>query len=200
MRPTNLNSGRKVSRLRQAVLIVSTLLSSWLAMQVVHEFGHVLGAWISGARVVRVVLYPLTISRTDLGVMPHPLLVVWAGPVIGVVLPLVCWAMATRLRFSGSFVLRFFAGFCCMANGLYIGLGSFEAVGDCGEMLRQGSSRWQLWLFGAVVTPLGFLLWHRQGIHFGLGRDAAEISSHQVWVSCLVCVGLLAFGFLVDGK
>jgi hypothetical protein len=200
MRQSNLNSGQNVSRLRQAVLIVATLLSSWLAMQAVHEFGHVLGAWISGARVVRVVLYPLTISRTDIGLNPHPLLVVWAGPVIGILLPLAGWAIAARLRFRGSFLLRFFAGFCCIANGLYIGLGSFGAIGDCGEMLRHGTSRWQLWLFGAIVPPLGFLLWHRQGIHFGLGHDAAEISTRQALITCSLCVALILFGFVVDGN
>src|SRR5699024_8091125 len=111
-----------------------------------------------------------------------------------------CWAIAARLRFSESFLLRFFAGFCCLANGLYIGIGLFDAIGDCGEMLRHGSSSWQLWLFGAMVTPLGFLLWHRQGIHFGFGHDAAEIGTRRVWASCFVCIGLLTLGFLVDGK
>jgi len=144
-----------VVKLRPSILIVSTLLSCWLAMQAVHELGHVLGAWISGGRVVRVVLNPLTISRTDVGNNPHPLIVAWAGPVWGIALPLVGWAIAKRLQFRGSFYLRFFAGFCFLANGLYIGLGSFEGIGDCGEMLRHGSSRWQLWLFGAIVTPLG---------------------------------------------
>lgn len=187
-------------KLRQSVLIASTLLSSWLAMQVVHEFGHVLGAWISGATVVRVVLNPLTISRTDVGPNPHPLIVVWAGPVLGIVLPLACWAIATRLPVSWSFLLRFFAGFCCLANGWYIGLGSFEGIGDCGEMLRHGSSRWQLWLFGAIVAPLGLLLWHGQGRHFGLGRHAPEISNRQALASCVVCAALLCFGFLIDGK
>src|SRR5579862_2329779 len=45
-----------VRRLPQIVLIVSTLLGSWLGMQTVHEFGHVLGVWMTGGRVARVVL------------------------------------------------------------------------------------------------------------------------------------------------
>src|SRR5689334_5732511 len=95
----------------QTILIVATLLGSWLGMQAVHEFGHVVGAWLTGGRVAGVVLYPLTISRTDLAENPHPLPVVWAGPVVGVVLPLGLWALAAGLGLPGAFVLRFFAGF-----------------------------------------------------------------------------------------
>ena len=58
-------------------------------MQAVHEAGHVFGAWATGGRVARVVLHPLTISRTDLEHNPYPLAVVWAGPVFGVVVPVV---------------------------------------------------------------------------------------------------------------
>jgi hypothetical protein len=72
-------------------------------------------------------------------------------------------------RLSFAFVLRFFAGFCLVANGLYIGLGSFGRVGDCGEMLRHGSPPWHLWLFGAITVPAGFWLWHGLGPAFGLG-------------------------------
>src|SRR3954468_21842305 len=102
-------------------------------MQVVHEFGHVLGAHLTGARVERVVLHPLTISRTDLADNPRPLTIAWAGPVFGILAPLCVWVIAAAARMPGAFVLRFFAGFCLVANGLYIGVGSFGHVGDCGE-------------------------------------------------------------------
>src|SRR5262249_34871163 len=80
-------------RLPQLTLIVSTLVASWLGMQAVHELGHVLGAWLTGGRVARVVLHPLTISRTDLGHNPSPLAVVWAGPVFGALAPVLLWAV-----------------------------------------------------------------------------------------------------------
>jgi hypothetical protein len=50
-----------VNRLHQFVLIVSILLGSWLGMQAVHETGHVLGAWLTGGGIARVVLWPLSI-------------------------------------------------------------------------------------------------------------------------------------------
>jgi hypothetical protein len=84
----------KVGR-RQMVLITTTILSSWLGVQAVHELGHVAGAWITGGGVAKVVLSPLTISRTDLADNPYPLIVVWAGPIIGSLLPLGPWALFT---------------------------------------------------------------------------------------------------------
>src|SRR5947209_1664490 len=139
----------------QCILIVSTVVASWLGMQAVHESGHVVGAWLTGGRVAKVVLHPLTISRTDLAHNPNPLAVVWAGPLLGVLLPVAFWGVAAGLRMPGAFLLRFFAGFCLIGNGAYIAGGSFGGIGDCGEMLRHGSSIWQLWLFGVVTIPIG---------------------------------------------
>lgn len=182
-------------RFHQAVLIASTLLGSWLGMQAVHEAGHVLGAWRSGGRVARVVLHPLTISSTELADNPSPLVVAWAGPIFGVLGPLALWAGGRRL--PASFVLRFFAGFCLLANGAYIGLGSFGAVGDCGEMLRHGSPIWQLWLFGAASAPAGLRLWHRQGEHFGLGRANGRVDVRAAYGSLAALAGLLVLALAV---
>ncbi|MGD9648951.1 MAG: M50 family metallopeptidase, partial [Pirellulales bacterium] len=135
-----------MSRLPQVVLVAATLVACWLGMQAVHEAGHVLGAWLTGGRVSSVVLHPLTISRTDLVENPHPLLVVWAGPVFGVLAPLLLWAVVAVGRLPAAFLARFFAGFCLIANGAYIGCGEFGRIGDCGVMLSWGSSPWQLWL------------------------------------------------------
>jgi hypothetical protein len=166
----------RVRRLPQTVLIVSVLVGSWLGMQLVHEFGHVLGAWVSGGRVARVVVHPLTISRTDLADNPHPLVVVWAGPIFGVLLPLAGWAAVVRLRLPAPYLLRFFAGFCLIANGAYIAGGSAARIGDAGEMLRHGSPIWLLWLFGLATVPAGLWLWHRQGMHFGLPPASGSVS------------------------
>jgi hypothetical protein len=169
-------------------------------MQAVHELGHILGAWATGANVTRVVLSPSTISRTDVSNNTRPLIVVWAGPVVGVTLPLLLWygAHATGLVFA--FVLRFFAGFCLLANGLYIGLGSFAGVGDCGEMLQHGSSLWQLWLFGAVTAPIGFALWHRQGASFGFGMAVGQVLLSVAFASRFVCGVLLLMALAVGGQ
>jgi hypothetical protein len=158
-------------RTSQIILILSSLLGSWLGMQAVHEAGHVLGAWLTGGHVARVVLHPLAISRTDLTTNPRPLAVAWSGPIGGVVLPLLIWGVMAGLRVPGAFLARFFAGFCLVANGAYLGLGSVGRVGDAGDIIRLGSPAWLLWSFGAVAAPLGLRLWHGQGPHFGLRRS-----------------------------
>ena len=169
-------------------------------MQAVHEAGHAIGAWATGGRVTRVVLHPLTISRTDLAQNPHPLIVVWAGPVFGACAPLLAWALAAALRLPGAFVLRFFAGFCLIANGLYIGVGSIQGIGDCGEMLRHGSAAWQLWLFGFATSPAGLALWHGQSAHFGFGPAQGRVSRGVAGVVLLVCGALVILGFFLGNQ
>ena len=74
-----------MSRVRASIILLglSTVLLSWLWMMAVHEFGHVLHAWLSGGTVAKGVLHPLTISRTDVAPDPQPLFVVWGGPIWG---------------------------------------------------------------------------------------------------------------------
>lgn len=188
-----------MSRYYQIILIVATLLASWLGMQDVHELGHVLGAWVSGGHVSRVVLHPLAISRTEVSDNPSPLLVVWTGPLFGTLLPLLVWGIAAAMRVPGAFILRFFAGFCLVANGAYIAAGSLWEIGDSGDMLRHGSAGWQLWLFGAAAIPMGLGLWHRQGRHFGLGPDAQQVDVRVALAILATCVGVLALGLTIGG-
>ena len=104
----------------QILLVVSTLVISWLGMMVVHEFGHVLFAWLSGGSVARVVLSPLEFSRTDLQRNPHPLFVASGGALVGDALPLLVASLWRLLRWPGWYILQFFAGFCLVANGIYL--------------------------------------------------------------------------------
>lgn len=156
--------------IRITLTFVAIILVSWLAMQAVHELGHVLAAWLTGGRVVRVVLHPLTISRTDVSPNPMPLAVAWAGPLVGVALPLFL-ALALRLharrppndqpgRTRWRNLADFFAGFCLIANGAYIGVGSFDQIGDAGDLLRHGSPAWLLMAFGVISAMGGLSLWH----------------------------------------
>jgi hypothetical protein len=169
-------------------------------MQAVHEFGHVLGAWCTGGKGAKVVLHPLTISRTELTRNPHPLWVVWAGPVVGVLLPLALWGLFDLFRWKGGYVLRFFAGFCLIANGAYIGVGAYDRIGDAGEILRHGCPIWLLLLFGALSVPVGLRLWHRQGPHFGLGPAKGQVSARATYWMLFGLVSILIVEFLWGGE
>lgn len=132
-------------------------------MMAIHELGHVIGAILTGGNVKRVVLYPLTISRTDVSPNPHPAIVVWLGPILGCLIPLGLWGIIPRRMTIARRSAQFFAGFCLIANGAYIAIGSFVRVGDSGEMLQTGSPLWALLAFGLVTATLGLFLWHRLG-------------------------------------
>ena len=172
-------------RLPQFLLIAATVPLAWLLMQVVHECGHALFGWLTGGEVRQVVLHPLTISRTDLDANPHPLPVCWAGPVFGSIAPVLFWLIARVTKWSGEFWLRFFAGFCLIANGAYLAVGSFDGIGDAGDLLRHGSPIWMLWLFGAITISIGLRLWHGLGPMFGLGTQATPVH----WTVALIIVG-----------
>jgi hypothetical protein len=184
---------------RTYLLIGSTVLASWLGMQAVHEAGHVLGAKLTGGRVEHVDLHPLTISHTELAVNPSPLVVVWAGPVVGVLLPVTVWAVVAMFRFPSAFLFRFFAGFCLIANGAYIAGGSLGGIGDAGVMLRNGSPEWVLWAFGGVIVPAGLALWHRQSKYFGLGPRSEPVLPQHVAMTFSAAVLLIVIGLVMGG-
>jgi hypothetical protein len=165
-----------MKRQHQFVLIASTLAFACLAMQVVHELGHAAGAALSGGRVRAVVLHPLRISYTRLAENPHPLLVAWMGPLVGIGLPLAALAAARRWQLPGWYVAQFFAAFCLVANGAYVAFGSIGRIGDAGDLLRAGTPVWLLWMFGLVTIPLGLGLCNGLGPYFGLGEGRGEVN------------------------
>ncbi len=146
-------------------------------MMVVHEFGHVLHAWTSGGTVIKVVLHPLAISRTDVQPNPDPAWVIWGGPVWGVLIPLILWSLSVRFHWSVTFLLRFFAGFCFITNGLYLGLAVVDPVGDAAELLKLETPVWLLGMYGVVTVPIGFYLWNGQATEFGFGKNPQSINS-----------------------
>ena len=185
-------------RLSQIILIVSFTGFSWLGMQAVHEFGHVVGAWATGGTVERVVLHPLELSRTDVSPNPSPLVVVWAGSIVGVLLPMVALTLAWGFKAPALYLFRFFAGFCLIANGVYIGAGAFVGLADAGVMLQHGSPRFVLLFFGIVTLPLGLLLWNGLGPRFGLG-EGGRVDTRVAILSAGLLVSTVVVELVLNG-
>jgi Peptidase M50B-like len=164
---------------------------SWLAMQAVHELGHVVHAWTSGGRVERVVLHPLEISRTDVTPNAHPQFVAWGGPVWGSLIPLGIHVVLLRCQWSRAWLSAFFAGFCLVANGAYLLGGSLYPVGDAQTLLDNGTPRWTLAIFGIAGLASGLALWHGLGKHFGFGQPVAPADKGAVWGMSACAVILL---------
>jgi hypothetical protein len=209
-----------VTRFFQLLLIVSTLGLSWLLMMAVHECGHVLHGWWSGARLAGLHLPLCGFSRTDFALNPHPLFVAWGGPLWGCLFPLavagiVRIAAATRrvpcarhvsgtLRVPSAggrhtecagYLAAWFAGFCLVANGAYLLGGAFLGGGgdDAGVILQSGGHVWQLVAFGLPAIAAGLYLWHGLGPHFGLGEARGKVDRQAaVGVAiALACVIML---------
>lgn len=141
-------------------------------MQAVHELGHVLGAWATGAEVLRVELHPLVFSRTLLGANPRPQLVCWAGPLLGCLLPALVWAALRWAKRPRAYLARVFLGVCLLSNGLYLGTGPLTRGGDPGDLLALGTPAWVLVGFGALACAAGLACWNGLGPAFGLGEGA----------------------------
>lgn len=170
----------------------------WLGMMTVHESGHILAAVVSGGTVTKVVLSPVAISRTDVSPNPWPAVVVWLGPLFGAVFPVLIWSLIPRSWTWPRGLLQFSAGFCLIANGAYLGLGSFEQVGDCKEILRTGSPIWTMWLFGVLAIASGLWLWHRLGSPAGLLQENSPINTQTAWLSAFGLAMIAGTAWLVS--
>jgi hypothetical protein len=187
-----------LNRVNQVVLAVSTLVFSWLGMQVVHEFGHMVHAWTSGGRVRLVVLHPLEISRTDVSPNPHPQFVAWGGPVWGSVIPVAIYGAVRWRTWSRAWLARFFAGFCLIANGGYLLGGCLFPVGDAEVLLSNGAPRMSLATFGVVALASGFALWNGIGRHFGLSRQPIPFDKGATWGMSAALVLLLVIELVIS--
>lgn len=184
----NNHSAKYAMRIQQLAFAIAVVLTCWLAMMTVHELGHIIGALVTGGKVTCVVLHPLSISRTDVFPNPNPAVVVWSGPVLGCMLPVVLMLATRSAAALLRNVARFFAGTCLIANGAYLLFGSFDQVGDCKQMLQTGSPLWLLIVFGLVAIPSGFALWHKVGSLAGFWKDPLAVTGKPALIAVGVCV------------
>lgn len=180
-----------MSRLHQIILIVATVIVSWFGMMVVHEMGHVIHALLSGGVVTKVDVCPWEFSRTDVSPNPAPLLVAWGGAIWGVLVPVLLWLLVRIAAFSYSYLMAFIAGFCCIANGAYIGVGSLVRMGDAGDLLRHGAAHWQLLLYGVTTVALGLCFWNGLGARFGLGDSNGQVDKRAALIMAIAAAVIL---------
>jgi hypothetical protein len=191
-------SGR-AERVCLAGVVASCVALSWLAMQAVHEGGHVLHAWLSGGSIARVVVHPLEISRTELGRNPHPLFVAAGGLLWGGALPAAGLRVASRLDARAGQLVRFFAGFCLIANGTYLLAGTLARTGDPADLLRHRAPAALLLLLGAAMAGAGLAVWHRLGPRMGFGVHAGPAACRTAAVLALL-LALFAFSATQNGE
>ena len=188
-----------MSRIVQMTFLISFLALCWLGFLAVHEFGHVLAAWLTGGLVSYVVLHPLKLSMTVLAVDPHPACVGWGGPLFGVLAPLGGYLIARLTRSSRAYLFRFFSGFCCIGNGVYLLVDAFVQSGDGATLIRAGTAQWLIVLFGLTATPIGFWLWYGQAEYFGIGPQKRDIAPRDAVVTVLLLVSVVIVELAFSG-
>ena len=110
---------------------------------------------------------------------------------LGELIPLAAMGLARAARWRGAYLVRFFAGYCCVANGAYIGAASLQEIGDAYPMLLFGSKPWHLWLFGLVSLAVGLWIWNGLGEHFGIGPRARRIETRHAVTMLIVLVAIV---------
>jgi hypothetical protein len=148
---------------RQLGIVLLATIASWYGMMATHELGHCVAAWLTGGVIAKVHFPLLGFSQTFYLENPHPLAVAWAGAAGGAVFAVLLLGASRKMRRPYQQTLLYFAGFSLIANGLYLGLGGFDRVGDCAELLNHGAKLGQLVAFGIGATVLGIYSWHRMG-------------------------------------
>lgn len=191
-----------MSRVARIIFVGSLLATCWLLMQALHEVGHIFGAWITGGVVSRVHLHPLEFSRTDMMMNPRPMVVAWAGPLVTCVGSIMTAVTVCRWDAAWSMLIMFFAGFCLISNGAYIGAGAVADAGDAADLVRLGAARWQLIIFGIAASTAGMMIWEGLGPRLGLTRFESKLSSLQKqWVPlamAAVLIGISCAGIVLS--
>jgi hypothetical protein len=138
------------------------------------------------------VLHPLAFSRTDVSPNPRPRLVAWGGVAWGSALPLVVWLASRRLRRPLTPLWRFFAGFCLIANGVYLVSAVAKPVGDADDLIGLGVPRAVLVIIGVSLAAAGLCLWHGLATHLGPRAEP----NRPALAATLIALGLLIGGML----
>jgi hypothetical protein len=155
---------------RPAILALTILAASWYGMMLVHELGHVLAAWATGSTISAVRVPWVGFSQTEIARYGGPAwAVVAAGPVLGVLVPAAAWGLGRVVArgWVGVPLLRFFAGFCLVANGWYMASALVDPAGDAGDLAALGVPRWAVAVPGILAAASGFAVWHGLGLSFG---------------------------------
>ena len=133
-------------------------------MTMTHECGHIIGGWQGGATRIEAALLPWHLPHSLYEPDPNPLLTLWCGPVIGVIVPTIC---AIVFRHTWTW---FVANFCLLANGSFLATAwiSGDRFLDTPRLLDAGA--WPLSILFYCGVTIGFG-------YFGFRRNCIELLS-----------------------
>lgn len=143
-------------------IFAALLLVSWVVMTFTHECGHVIGGMACGATLTDLDLAPWRMPYSLHAPDPHPLVTLWAGPLLGVAIP-ITFAALVRRRWAW-----FIADFCLIANGGYLALAwiSGDRFLDTPRLLDAGASPVFIVLYCVATIGPGYVRFRSDCIHY----------------------------------
>jgi hypothetical protein len=120
---------------RRGLRLAVLLLAGWCVMCFTHEAGHLVGGWAAGGTLREAELRPWRLPHSRFEPDLQPLVTLWAGPLLGALLPLLVWWRIHRPS------VRFVAEFCVLANGAYLATAwiTGDALLDTPRLLASGA-------------------------------------------------------------
>jgi hypothetical protein len=200
-------AGGRRATVRLLVVAFTLFASYCLAANVaiaLHEFGHALGCWLGGGRVVGLFLAPQGYSGSyaardfsvEYATRYGRLLQVAGGPVFGAAfgVPFLLAARLFRPGTVGWIAIIAVATWCFGNNGAYLFLGGLVPFGDALDLIEHGVPRWALLVTGLPLV-VAFLVLFASFLR-GIGLRAKD--SYGRWV-LTIGAGLLAYLAMIAG-
>lgn len=130
-------------------------------MTFTHECGHIAGGMACGATLTDFDLAPWRMPYSLHSTDPHPLVTLWAGPLLGIAIPLSLAALVNK-RWAW-----FIADFCLIANGVYLALAwlSGDRYLDTPRLLDAGAHPATILLYCVLTIGLGYTWFRSDCIH-----------------------------------
>lgn len=127
------------------------LACSWIVMTLTHEVGHLIGGWCGGATLTDYSVAPWRVAFSLHNPDPNPMLTLWAGPLLGVMVPV---SIAMIIQRSWCW---FIADFCLLANGVYLALAWWvgDRFLDTPRMLAAGVAPLSIVIYCCATIALG---------------------------------------------
>lgn len=136
---------------------IALLVIAWCVMTFTHEAGHIVGGWLSGGTLETADLRPWRLPYSLFRPDPRPLVTLWSGPLLGVLLP---YAIASMIRHAWVW---FIADFCLLANGAYLAAAWFsgDRFLDTPRLVEAGASPVAIAIYCALTIGIGYVRFRR---------------------------------------
>lgn len=138
--------------------LVALLIAAWCVMTFTHECGHIVCGCACGGKLISADLLPWHLPYSIFEPDPHPLVTLWGGPVLGVVVPLlIAWLFRAQW-------LWFIAHFCVLANGAYLTTAwlSGDRYLDTPKLLEHGAHPLTIAVYCAITIGCGYVGFRKQ--------------------------------------